>query len=119
MIAKKITKLLEQKKISQKEFCDKINLTPNGLRLGLKKNDFKLSTLLKIAEVLNVPIGYFLDEISLPAQNQQITQISNGNGNKQIINLSHEIDILKKEIEGLKKELAAKNETISILLGSG
>jgi len=54
-----------------------------------------------------------------PVHNHQITQISNGNGNKQVINLSHEIDILKKEIEGLKKELAAKNELIDVLRGRG
>lgn len=114
--AVKIRELCAEKRISLKELSEKIDITQNGLQSILNNNTTSIDTLLKVCNYFNVPVGYFFNEIpSIGYYNQGIQQIANGDGNNQVINLSHEIDVLKKENEGLKNELRAKNELIEVL----
>lgn len=62
MISDKIKTLQKQNKISQGELAELIGMTKNGFQVALKKNEFKASTLKKIADALKVPIGYFFEE---------------------------------------------------------
>ncbi len=113
----KIRELCSERKVSLKELSSRVDITQNGLQSILNNNTTSIDTLLKICNYFNVPIGYFFEEMPAVGYAHGIQQVANGNGNNQVINLSHEIDVLKKEIEGLKKELAAKNDLIDVLRG--
>lgn len=63
-ISKKISDLMKEKSITQKEISEKINMSITGFQKALNNNDFKTSVLIKIADVLGVPIGYFFDNES-------------------------------------------------------
>ncbi|GEM_PF-6101821 len=62
MISDKIKALQKQNKVSQNDLANFIGITKNGLQIALKKNEFKVSTLKKIADVFKVSIGYFFEE---------------------------------------------------------
>ncbi len=55
----KIEKMLKQKDISILTLCEKIGITQQGYYSIFKNNSLKISTLEKIAEVLEVDINYF------------------------------------------------------------
>ena len=107
----KIRDLCKDKRVTLKELAQNIKATEAAVQYMLKDNAISMKNLEKIANFFNVPVGYFFDE-------PIINQVSNGNNNHQVIqinSLQHEIDLLKKEIEGLKNELKAKNELIEVL----
>jgi transcriptional regulator with XRE-family HTH domain len=62
MISDKIKALQKQNKVSQNDLANFIGITKNGLQIALKKNEFKVSTLKKIADVFKVSIGYFFED---------------------------------------------------------
>jgi len=62
MIYNKIEELRKQKKVSQEKLASIIDMTRNGLNLAMKNDDFKASTLKKLSDFFNVPVGYFFDE---------------------------------------------------------
>ncbi len=63
----KIKDLARQKELSMRKICQKIDMSENGLALGLRNNTIKLDTLSKISEVLHIPITYFFtDSTDLP-----------------------------------------------------
>lgn len=62
MISDKIKALQKQNKVSQSDLANFIGITKNGLQIALKKNEFKVSTLKKIADVFKVSIGYFFED---------------------------------------------------------
>jgi len=59
-VSKKIKKMLLDNNISQEYLAVNIGMTKNGLNNNLSSDDFKLSTLQKIADFFKVPISYFL-----------------------------------------------------------
>ena len=101
-ISLKINDLRKIKQISQRELSTKVGLSLTGLQKALEKNDFKTSTLVKIAEVLGVPVGYFFEEGDEPP----VTQNFN----------SADISMLKNEIKMLKKIIEQKDQMIEKLL---
>ncbi|PKP22712.1 MAG: hypothetical protein CVU05_02735 [Bacteroidetes bacterium HGW-Bacteroidetes-21] len=65
MISNKIKELIDDKRMSIKELAEKIGYTDVGFRKALFKDDFKLSTLNKIADILEIEfIDLFEDEIN-------------------------------------------------------
>jgi len=96
----KIKKLLESKEISASRFCKKIGVTESGYTYMIKNESMKLKTLYKISEVLQVPVSYFFDE----------SEVSNVGSGPDV-----SLQVLKKENEGLKKEIELKNEIIELL----
>ena len=98
----KLRNIIEKKRITQKEIAVKIGLSENALSTALKKGDFKISMLEKIAEVLGVPVGYFFEEGDEPP----VTQNFN----------SADISMLKNEIKMLKKIIEQKDQMIEKLL---
>lgn len=54
-----IKEILMNKRISQRDFAAKIGMTQSGLSQAFANGDFKISTLEKIAEALEVPVSYF------------------------------------------------------------
>ena len=59
----KIKDLARQKDLSMRKVCQKIDMSENGLALGLRNNTIKLDTLSKISEVLHIPITYFFTDV--------------------------------------------------------
>lgn len=62
----RINQLIKTRGISKATFYDKIGMTRSGFILMRKKNSIKISILEKIAEALDVPVGYFFQS-SVPA----------------------------------------------------
>lgn len=56
MISEKITHIRRLRKKSERELSTEIGMSMTGFRQALAKDDFKLSTLLKLSKALNVDI---------------------------------------------------------------
>jgi transcriptional regulator with XRE-family HTH domain len=127
MIQSKLNKLLQIKNILQKELCENVGITPNGLRHALNQNDFKISTLQKISDYLSVPITYwfesdgnnnfFLENTGNIFSNNTVKEksVHYGNNNVQIENLLKENERLKQKCSYLEQQLHDKNEIIKLL----
>lgn len=55
------------KGVTFKDLCKKVGITESGLSYSLKNNTIKLDTLKSIADVLNVPVSIFIDEVGKEA----------------------------------------------------
>lgn len=112
-MATKILTLLTQKKLTQKDLSALTGTSQAAISKILSgKHKTKVSTLEKLAKVLDVPITYFLDDSQKNFENTGIIGNNNSNNNfnsdmKDIkIQLQdHEIRLLKLENEILRKEL--------------
>lgn len=62
MFSEKIISLQKKHKLTQEELADMIGMTRGGLQGALKNDEFKASTLLRIAQVFKVPVSYFYGE---------------------------------------------------------
>ena len=117
----KLRKIIELKKITQKEIAEKIGLSSNAFSAALKKGDFKVSMLEKIAEVLDVPVSYFFDESLSGGQivNGSFSgnNISGNNISVKVNQQAAEIEHLKKELASCRELLKAKEEIIRLLKG--
>jgi len=119
MNIKKLRDLMKIKKISQREISSKIGMTQSGFSSAVISGDFKVSTLERIAKVLEVPVGYFFDETGINGVNQKavglnINQNSGNNNNNN--DCQKEISKLKQQVEeGLQRELKLKDEIINLL----
>lgn len=58
----KVSKLLTEKKISIPKLALQLQMTKQNLYQILKSNDIHVSTLEKIAKILNVPMSHFFPE---------------------------------------------------------
>ncbi|MBQ3831779.1 MAG: helix-turn-helix transcriptional regulator [Bacteroidales bacterium] len=63
MISKRITEIRKLKKITEKELSEKIGMSLTGFRQALANDDFKVRTLPKIAQCINVEISFLIKEI--------------------------------------------------------
>ena len=86
-ISFKIRQLSKLNNLSQKEISDKIGYTPAALSNALMRNDFKISTLEKIAEAFNVPVSYFF-----------VNDTGNSYSESEIEDLKRELDICRKRL---------------------
>ena len=76
-----------------------------------RTKDISLSKLETLADFFGMPLDYFRTNSSLKTNN--VTNNNNQAGNVSVnTNLMFEIDALRREIDGLKDTLHAKNETI-------
>jgi len=66
----RVRKLIDNKKITVREFAEKIGVSEPGIHNMFRTNDMKVSTLQKIADYFDVPITYFFDDID--AKNQTV-----------------------------------------------
>lgn len=60
MIFKRIEEKCEEQNVNIKELLPRIPLSANGYYAAKRNNDIKISTLKKIADLLDTPIEYFL-----------------------------------------------------------
>ncbi len=61
-ISNKIKKIMRDRNISLLELCHKSNISKQGLYQMLESNSYKVETLQRIAEAIDVDIKYFFDD---------------------------------------------------------
>jgi len=107
----KISKLIEEKRLTKRELALKINKNENTIANYISgKTNVEVDVLLKIAEVFGVPVSYFFEDVGTAG----IVQTANGNGNSQKV--VTECNTLRKENEDLRKQLLdCKDEIINLL----
>lgn len=135
MVANKIRVLLKDNRYSIAEFAEIIGMTKNGFHNALMNDDFKFSTLKKIAEALKVPLislldeeggimlGKFGDDFEKPKSNSgldvldailmNLEKTENFLEKAEILNEEHQK--LRMTIDALNKVISAQEETIALL----
>lgn len=91
----KITELLQKKNLAKGEFCKRVGITTQGLRELIARNSTSTETIERIAEALNVHVGFFFDD------SDYIEKGRAGLENK-----------CQAEVELLKNIIAAKEQVI-------
>lgn len=109
----KIRELCETKDGGVKRLAEEIGMSEQNLHRCITLNKIQAGELEKIANIFDVPIGYFFDK-DAGNSNINIGHQVKGNGNK----VSGDITLseCQKEIAHLKELLAEKERTIQILM---
>ena len=58
-----IRNLIEQKGFTLKFFCEKIGMTRQGFEPAILKGTVSANVLIKMSEILEVPVSHFFDEV--------------------------------------------------------
>jgi transcriptional regulator with XRE-family HTH domain len=107
-----IRDLVENKNMTIRELSNKIGMTDSAMHALIKKGSTNTSTLEKIAQELDVPVGYFFDDTP---NNITANHGSVALGNHSVAgNIS--LSDCQKELEHLKQLLEEKERTIQILM---
>jgi len=104
-IALEIRKLLAEKSMSIEKLAKEIGWSRTGLHKAMMNNSFKLDTLEKISEAMEVDITYFFnDQKSEPSHKQKaiIEEL-----NKKIASLESQLKDKAELIESKNKEIAS------------
>ncbi|MDR0575614.1 MAG: helix-turn-helix domain-containing protein [Tannerella sp.] len=110
-----IRDLVERKGITIRDLAGKVGMSDISIHKMIKNGSTSISTLERIAKVLDVPVSVFFDE---DASNENHITQKGGNSNAASIygdSLSGNIESKNKEIEYLKKILEDKEDIIRIL----
>lgn len=118
-ISNKIRTLCKNRRISLKEMSEGIGITPTGLQAILTNNTTSIERLRLISKFLDIPVGYFFDEVPLPGQ---VTQNANGSSstNNYVQNNNTEskclldLDKANEKIKNLEILLNAKEEMLKM-----
>ena len=110
--------------MSQTELAKEIGISQTGLSQALSRGDLKVSLLIKIAQALNVSVGYFFGESSLDnSVNQNHLGIGNQYNAKKINqdlgNKDAQIEALQKDNARLEEMCRMKDEIIEMLKNGG
>jgi transcriptional regulator with XRE-family HTH domain len=107
-----IKDLCEKKNITIRELATRIGMRDEAVHHLVKKGSTNTSTLEKIAQELDVPVGYFFDDTP---NNITANHGSVALGNHSVAgNIS--LSDCQKELEHLKQLLEEKERTIQILI---
>jgi transcriptional regulator with XRE-family HTH domain len=113
----KLINLYKSQRITQEELASKIGMSKTALNaIILGKSDPQLTTVEKIAKALGVPVSYFFDEEE--STGPEIKQSAQGKNISQQVKLNDcesRVKILQAELDGLRRELAAKDKIIELL----
>lgn len=119
MIAERLNDLMTKNGTTKVGLSQKIGLSDQTIGNVLRGADVKVSSLKKIADYFNVPIGYFFDDNTI---NQTSTGNSNvlvghdNNGQISVSEYQNKLTDAYKEIEHLKELNSEKERMIQILL---
>lgn len=119
MIANKLSSLMREKGSTKLGLAQETGLSDQTIGNILKGSDVKVSSLKKIADYFNVPMGYFFGECTIEQNTEGNSNIVVGRDNNGQISMSECEDKLNdalKEIEHLKELNAEKERLIQVLL---
>ena len=112
-----ISELLDKRKITQKDFCEQIQISTTAFRQLVERNSTKTEIIERIACELGVPVGYFFGDNSSITMSGQNTQVHNGNGHQIMLSAEQkEIELLRQIITEKDKQLEDKERFIRVLL---
>ena len=126
MLGEKLKNAIKNAGISHAKAAAEMGISEGSLYNIFKKDSFEVSYLLKAAELVGLPVSYFLEDA---AKNFSVTQSGDfnqaGNANTQKIKtskapsqeLAAELAACQRELEVTRALVAAKDETISLLRG--
>lgn len=105
-----IIRLLRDRKLSKKVFCESVGISYTGLTDILDRNSTRTDLLEKIADFFDVPVGYFFDELqadgTLPRKPRFV--IDDPKESK--------IEKLETEVKHLNDLLVEKERLIQVLM---
>lgn len=114
MNVKKLSNLIEERKIPKAEIIRRAGISKPTLDSILEGKDFKVSNLEKIAQALNIPVGYLFDDTELPTS---VNISSNGKysaaANQGDASIVVGDSILIERIKSLEAILSGKDEMIA------
>lgn len=114
-----INELLKKKNLSVKEFCKRAQISDQTYRQMQSRNSTKTEILERIAQVLNVPVGYFFGEHTGVCVTGEYTQVHSGQGNQIMLTQEErEIEHLRELLAERDKVIEEKERLIQILLSS-
>ena len=112
-----ISELLDKRKITQKDFCEQIQISTTAFRQLVERNSTKTEIIERIARELRVPVGYFFGDNNNITMSGQNTQVHNGNGHQIMLSAEQkEIELLRQIITEKDKQLEDKERFIRVLL---
>lgn len=114
----KVKKILKEKGWSMKHLCYRIDMTENGLKYAFKNNSLKISTLIEIADLLEVSPEFLLRENSVyPVISGSGSMVNEDNEvyKSKIISLESKLCLMEKEVSHLAERLKDKEQIIAIL----
>lgn len=111
----KINKILTDKRLSIPQLADKIGMTKRGLYSSIENKTLTISTLEKIAEVLDVPATVFFDEQSANWNNKDLIA-QNTKFDIEIQDLEEKINDLNDQLIDKKKIIKFTEKTLSEIL---
>jgi len=133
-IGNRVKLLLDRSGILKKDFAEKLGYKTNNIYKIFSNEHLNTEILYKISEILNVSISDILKEetiYNVSEENKTVISEPNTLYNKEVkqtgsINLNginhgtieikqHELDLLRSENEGLKKEVKYLKEIIELL----
>lgn len=114
----KIGKLLEEKKITWIELCEKIDITPNGLRKMIAQENLKVKVLENIAIALRVPLNVFFEEALFTQEvtESKTNEISFAQTINKLTEMTYELQKENKNLLTTNKELTCKNAELTARL---
>jgi transcriptional regulator with XRE-family HTH domain len=122
--AKKVQEVLDKSKLTKREVCRRSSLSRPTLDKLLKGEEVKVSSLETYARLMNVEIGYFFENGSVPTNtinniaspSSQITQHVGSSDKDAIIQAQSEtIAALESTKDALESTIKAKDEIIRLL----
>lgn len=75
MNIRRLNHRLSEKKISKIELAQKTGLTAQAINAMMRRNDCRISDLLKISKILGVNLKYWLDEDELGSEFEEVLEI--------------------------------------------
>lgn len=109
----KIKSLAETKGVTIRKLAQEIGMSEQNLHKCFKRNSIETKHLEKIAQVLNVSVGYFFDEGTGSDQSMNNNQVAIGNKNKQSIARDSEMALELKDIKGSVTEIIKENQRLN------
>jgi len=107
-LKKIVDKALKDQNRSLSWLAGEMNKTFDGLKLSLTKGSLKYTDIIKMAEILKLPIPYFFEEDSLLESMVEEEKI-------EYYGLKNELKFCKELTSTLKSQLADKEKIIELL----
>ena len=131
-VAEKIKKALFEKGWTQRKLCNEIEMSENGYKKMVENQSWKLETLEKIANALELPLTFFITNEELKFDQSPILESDRNKPGEdssfgsQVIEkvleefreLKSQLSIKDKQIDGLQRTADSLQRTVDALLGN-